>query len=67
MVYDLVDVVLDEEEEEVPSLRNTRLRVCVSCVCVMCVCVVVYQGSDVRRCVKGSVQEQVKRTGEKNR
>ena len=63
MVYDLVDVVLDEEEEEVPSLRNTRLRVCV------ChgVCVVVYQGSDVRRCVKGSVQEQVKRTGEKNR
>ena len=38
MVYDLVDVVLDEEEEEVPSLRNTRLRVCVSCVCVM-VCV----------------------------
>ena len=34
MVYDLVDVVLDEEEEEVPSLRNTRLRVCVSwCVC----------------------------------
>ena len=38
MVYDLVDVVLDEKEEEVPSLRNTRLRVCVSCVCVMCVC-----------------------------
>jgi hypothetical protein len=47
MVYDLMDVVLDEEEEEVPSLRNARLRVCV-CVCV-CVCVVVYRGSDVRR------------------
>jgi hypothetical protein len=45
MVYDLMDVVLDEEEEEVPSLRNARLRVCV-CVCV---CVVVYRGSDVRR------------------
>ena len=59
MVYDLVDVVLDEEEEEVPSLRNTRLRVCVS----WCVCVVVYQGSDVRK----RRERKRARTGEKYR